>query len=657
MERFYLKILTAFTVLLLVFMLSCGEGFDFFEPVLEDGQVEFSGVEPGTAFIRGDVFIRDFQFEFDDTLLYPDEAIVSIYDIQGNLLEQFSYSESSGFFTIPENLESGVYTLTADLLEEESVLYSESIMFFILDEEYRIQELQILPSVIYPAGQALVFAELDIPSGSDPFLRWSIDDTDLQFLRLSEGGGRLYWNAPEREGGYLLKVELFPFYSESIMDNLNESDISFQSSIQMETTLYVSPVQPAEHFDLVDDGNYYALYHFKGESVDHGDFLDSGDLANIGVPVLDVYQDISGFQLQPGSGFESETSLLPLYEDGTPAPFSVNMRLLLEGYIPQEASEELDVPLNPSVLFENRSEDGSYRFKIQQIGNKLVSTFSLGEVSYVSTMSLEPFYDSSGRVLVLDGDLLTFSCIPGEDLICSWFLNGEQKGNVEYFSGYEPVKIPSEGGTAVIGGEDGFYGILDEFGIFFKSSMGDHSIDIEIYEREMELRYGEDLIFAEGFDSAHFLNQYQSDNRKGLLIKDSSMIISSGSLLEIPVFIMQDYLTDFSLFFNYQGTLQNLEYISTENHNNLYLNFTARDLSDSENQDQMSVISFMKTEHGFQLFQDYQSMDLDVESIDNFVLSIENTDKEEFLELREIMIFREDFSDKIEESREQISAE
>ena len=64
--------------------------------------------------------------------------------------------------------------------------------------------------MITTTASVMLKAELDIPAGADPYLRWSWKGKVLAKGTLGNGFGQILWVAPSDQGVYTITLELFP---------------------------------------------------------------------------------------------------------------------------------------------------------------------------------------------------------------------------------------------------------------------------------------------------------------------------------------------------------------------------------------------------------------------------------------------------------------
>jgi hypothetical protein len=103
----------------------------------------------------------------------------------------------------------------------------------------------------------------------------------------------------------------------------------------------------------------------------------------------------------------------------------------------------------------------------------------------------------------------------------------------------DPLDETEEGwmmiaGSAVIGGDGGFEGILDEFGVYFRDDGDQPSPDTDIFRSAMEQVYGEKLVYAEGFESRNVPDSLGI--RGDVRVDAGRLILNSGSSVLFPDF-------------------------------------------------------------------------------------------------------------------------
>jgi hypothetical protein len=126
--------------------------------------------------------------------------------------------------------------------------------------------------------------------------------------------------------------------------------------------------------------------------------------------------------------------------------------------------------------------------------------------------------------------LLSLSMVAqGANLTAQWFLDGVQ---VSAMTGAWATPAVKQDGMITIGGEKGFAGTVDQFGVYYRDPQGRPSPDPDLYARTQALAYGSRLVMAEGFDGI-FLPTGFDLGGDGVLAA-GSVKLPAGSGLDFP---------------------------------------------------------------------------------------------------------------------------
>lgn len=469
-------------------------------------EVRISTFSKGAILLPDDTF--DVSIDYDSEEFFPDRMIIDLRDVAGEILFTVELDEEGIYelplpVTLPEDLEVGAYSVGVTVFQaEEEIAASESFFFYVSDE-YSIRAITAYPQIFYPGGRGLVIADLDIPEGSNPYLRWSSDDTQIYSGTLQEGADKLQLEVPEREGIYTIQLEVFPFgpgevpllVQDEELELEEDGSFDFASIISLEAQFFVSTTQDADEEELGPDEDYYSLFHFRGESVDWGYNGNGSIAAPLGVPILDITRDVFGFRLDGSNGFMIEDIILPV-EDGYVQPFSFSARFVID----QLAGSVTSIT------------DGNGDLVFSMVFSQGVLTASLLD----SSSTIEPAIDEGA------GSDLTLTLLPDPETVrYLWFLDGVLIA--DDFLPYTSRRI-APGGLTLIGGDEGMAGILDELGIYYRLTDEGSAVDLSVFEKAMERVYGNDLVFAEGFDGNTLPDTVQ------LIGDDESISLERGSL-------------------------------------------------------------------------------------------------------------------------------
>lgn len=380
--------------------------------------------------------------------------------------------------------------------------------FFLVADVYEIVGITPHPQFFYPGGKGLLAANLDVPENTDPYLKWTVDEDTVLEGYVLDGTDVVQISVPERDGVYSIKLELFPIGP----DPANLITYEYSSSIALEAQFFVSGNQRIELHELYPEENYYSLFHFRGEAHDWGYGNLEGDTFELGDPSLAVLDGLFGFYLDGTTGFQVDHVILPTAE-GTLQPFSFSVRFALTG---GENAGSLLTVLNDAGEQYCRLgfvEDGDLAFEIGEVQSILAGTYLPAGTATSITVSIIP-----------DGETIRFL----------WFVNG-----LFVHDDAEPYEsLPHIlAGSSMFGGPNGFVGIIDELGIFYVQGDDGPKLDTEVYSRAMKRQFGNDYIFAEGFDGLSVPDQpgiafvgdienMQVDGNRILLPPDSRMVLN-----------------------------------------------------------------------------------------------------------------------------------
>ncbi|MBT3272682.1 MAG: hypothetical protein HN368_05985 [Spirochaetales bacterium] len=464
-------------------------------PVDQEGpSLEIFSLRSGSVLYPEDTF--EITLDFDDEEIMPDRLVIDLLDSEGEIL--FSVELDSEQILqlplpveLPADIVDGTYEVVITVFQEGEEIGSESSLFFLIQEEFIIDAINAYPQFFYPGGLGLVYADLSIPDEADPDLRWLGGDEVLLEGLLSEGADELQLQVPDREGVYSIRLEVFPF------SPADESIFDFISEISLEAQFFVSSTQDVDEAEFSPEENYYSLFHFRGEFVDWGSRVGEAAVS-IGIVDLAIAQGLFGFYFDGSNGFSAEEVLLPIVE-GVIHPFSFSVRL---------------APFSQTgTLISMFDRTGAVVFSVGFDDEERLSASLNGSQTAAE-------YDFESGVPVD----LTLSVIPSEDsVLFLWFVDGIMLSAEEQI--FEPVDFENLGMT-YIGGENSAKAVIDEIGIFYKVTELGVETDSEVYERAMVRLYGEDLIYAEGFDGQHIPETLSySENQNLYLVEGGSLIL------------------------------------------------------------------------------------------------------------------------------------
>ncbi len=497
------------TIILAAMIFSCSDS-GFIMPINSEDGIVLDTIESGLILFPGEMIPLSLEYEE----YQPDKFIIELKNADGEqlseqLLEKEDLEKTLSSIALPE-LDSGLYKLLFTLSEEGELLLEREITFFYSQgEEYGVNGISVYPPVLYPGGDGILFSDLEIPVESDPFLRWSIDDTIISEGYLAGGSDILAWNAPEIEGVYSITLEIFP------EGPVPGEDFLFNSTVYLNAEIFVSKNQRIGKNEFYPEDKYYSLYHFRGETEDYGYREEKSGTLVLGDPEFSFRDSVPGFYMDGLSGYRINEILLPfktgiLEDKGVLEPFSFKMRILFE-----------ELPSGKD-LFRTLSDDESFLFAVSADEKGLLG------VEFKSNKT--DILISTGTVLPEGLQVITVSVVPGEeDILFLVFINEKP-----VFSGsypYLPVKHDLSG-YSVISGTEGVSGIIDEFGIF-----SDEGIDPDVYYQTMLRKYGNSLVYAEGFDGISVPDNIgipETAEPDGISVNQGKLLIADSASAVLP---------------------------------------------------------------------------------------------------------------------------
>jgi hypothetical protein len=474
---------------------------------IADGQVLTSGT-PVPLLIRAENTGKSRDVEIEVTLTSAAGQSVWHNRAAATLNEQTPIA-------LPANLPSGLYRLDLVLYSSGEVAQKKSSSFFVAGDAYKITGIKSFPPVITATASVMLKAELAIPVDADPYLRWSWKGKVIAKGALSRGLGQVIWAAPSDEGVYTITLELFPSSPPA------GSDFTFTSSLLLSTDIFVSAGSSLGRSDLGPESSYLSLLHMQANLTDAGTGakkLGKAQALPVGAPDIVPLEDGFGYRLNGSSGIQIPWLTLPI-DGGVLKPFTVSLGVMFE-----------DLDTANRILTASAADGGvSLAISIDPSTHAPLARLStVGNGAVILPWS-GPGLSKKQRYL------LSLSVVPrGEDIVAQWFLDGVQVSlsNV-------PYKIPGvkQEGTTVIGGEKGFKGIVDEFGIYYRDAEGRPSTDPDQFLRAHTIALGSNLVLADGFDGI-FLSTGFALEGSGQ-IGAGSLTLPPDTMLDLPPLKME----------------------------------------------------------------------------------------------------------------------
>ncbi|MFW5728991.1 MAG: hypothetical protein ACOCYG_04950, partial [Spirochaetota bacterium] len=303
----------------------------------------------------------------------------------------------------------------------------------------------------------------------------------------------------------------------------------------------------------------------------------------VGSPDLRVPSGVFGYHLDGTSGVEVDHFALPI-RDGALSPFSVSARLIAVD--PEEESgDDADAPAldGPRNLFRAETADGEISFR--------VSTNSDGTLAVELSVDGRSDTAVSGQPVISPDEAreIVVSLLPGSrDTTVVWFADGDfvwadvlsvgagpesaadtDAGAEDLTGGEDATGDVSEdgaggavdtvedaqsdlsdtdtdltpewedrAGTSVIGGDNGFVGVIDEFGIYFRDEDRNPTSDLTVFRKAQERLHGDDLVYAAGFERPDVEEELEVEGE--IRIAAGDLVLQPGSSVVFPEFLFRD---------------------------------------------------------------------------------------------------------------------
>ena len=139
-------------------------------------------------------------------------------DAPGTVIRVQSFDQEIPPFPLPKNMDIGPYSMVFEALGNNETLFrSETNIFYMGNTEFSLNDISAyLPGVsanpmIAPGTTVLLESNLDYDSRLEPYAIWYNGKSVISKGKLSEGAGRVLWQAPDQAGFYSLRLEMLPF--------------------------------------------------------------------------------------------------------------------------------------------------------------------------------------------------------------------------------------------------------------------------------------------------------------------------------------------------------------------------------------------------------------------------------------------------------------
>ncbi len=497
------KIFRSLLILFIISLFSCGDSS--FLMTMSNSE---NAITIKTSVLSGDILdpdggeAIDINLDYDETVVVPDKLEIAFLDNEGLEISEPQIIEGDDLNKPLPSLsmaspEEGQYSVRIRALDiENTILKEEIVSFFYFSKSLSIKGLSIYPNVFIASGQGLIFPDVEGPDSA--WVRWSMDNEIIEEGFLGQYRDGFVWQAPVQEGVYGLRMELFPFEPKGLINGTYK----FSSPIRSDIEIFVTSKGIVDSGSLFPSASYSTLIHFNGIVKDLG--TQASEIGIIGDQELKKEGDRLGFYLGKGSGYKINRNILPVL-DGEILPFSVTFSYFL--YDSLKGANFLDISSNGESLFSIKTDEaGVLVGELYQLGLNIKDNTSILPEEYNEiTLSLVPGLDKIDFLWYGDGILLS---------------SNEFEYNPGIFDGNY---------ISVIGADDSFEGLLDEFGIYNKDKVENNNIDDNIFLRKINREYNSDkIVKAYGFDGLY----YSDDSNPSLKVNMGSLYLEPESLFQ-----------------------------------------------------------------------------------------------------------------------------
>ncbi len=411
--------------------------------------------------------------------------------------------------TLPTGLAAGLYRLDLVLYSSGEIVQKKSASFFIASDGWKITGIRSFPPVITATSTVMLKAELETPPDANPYLRWTGKGKVIASGMRAGGLEQVLWAVPADAGVYTITLELFPSPPPA------GSDFPFSSSISLSTDIVVSGGASSRKGGLGPASSFLSLLSLQASLADAGvGARKAGKPAAlpIGSPEVVTLENGFGYRLDGSSGIRIPWLALPGDSAGL-KPFTVSLGI------------SFDETGSANRVLSAASADGNVSLVIAMNPQTAVPEARLsggGGAPLIVPWSGPP-------LLAKQRYLLSLSVVPqGPTLAAQWFLDGVQ---VSRMSGRNPLAGAKQEGSVTIGGEQGFKGIVDEFGVYYQDPAGRPSTDPDLYARAQARANGNRVAFADGFDGVFLAAGFATEGRAQLAGGQLSLAPGAGVTL------------------------------------------------------------------------------------------------------------------------------
>ena len=496
---------------LLALLVSCGDQNLFMSPKTDAADLQITTAADGQIFANGKTIPLTITAQ-DTTKNRDAEIDVTLSSPAGESLwhsrTAAALNEQSPI-TLPPGLASAQYRLDLVLYSGGVVVQKKSVSFFVADEGWKITGIRSFPPVITSGATVQLKAELQIPEGANPYLRWSWKGKVIQKGMLAAGLGQILWDAPDEGGVYTITLELFPSAPAG-------PDFPFTSSLSLSTDIIVSAAAAQARGRLGPPASFATLLHLQASLLDSGAGAKKTGKTRalpIGTPDVVSLENGFGYRLDGSTGIRVPWLAIPS-DSGNLRPFTISLGV------------SFDDPGSANTIVNAAAGDGSFSLVISM--NRQTAAPQAVITSAGSPPLLIPW--AGPPLPAKERVLLSLSIVPQPTgLSAQWFLDGVQ---VSSLAARSPISGARQDGSITIGGDQGFKGVTDEFGVYAWDAAGRPSTDPELYSRAQAAIYGTRLVLADGFDGSTLPTGYATEGRGQLA--GGTVDLAAGALLDFP---------------------------------------------------------------------------------------------------------------------------
>ena len=375
-----------------------------------------------------------------------------------------------GRTVVPSGLTDGYYAFEFSWLDGEN--HSVEVVrnaFFISSLALKVQSVGSYPSVIYPGGECLLYAEIAAPAGFDSDVVWSCNGVEIYRNRLKEMPPAVKWRAPENKTAVEMTVGIYP------SDPPVGEVFPFFPPVSLTSTMFISANQPIESGDFRPDSAYEVLFHFRGETKDFAPSAATRTVTVEGAPQLMLDSQVFGYAFTDGSSVSTMTgSDVFIGEDGERRPLAFDFRFNLKSPDSGQIFSMTDSSGKGGLAFSKEGDRINVRIDAEQ---PFSQTLNLSRYTKTDLTRLSFF---------------VFGNPSGQKLSFVWGIDGYPVSRSVIDYGEMPS--PSEY-MITIGGKNGYGGVIDEVGIF---KIEDRETD-SLFAETLKRRFGEAVLFADDF--------------------------------------------------------------------------------------------------------------------------------------------------------------